>query len=123
MVFKVGNNDYSSKVLMDTYQINRIDIYTEWEDANGTKHRSIYRQKVQGEFEMQISNLSEYNAFISDIQANKYPDGYVDVRLAINNENTEDCNVLAFIDYTPVRSMRSDYTKSYLSFTVTVEER
>lgn len=123
MVFKIGDNDYSAKVLMDTYKVNRIDIYTEWEDANGTTHRSIYRQKVQGEFEMQISKLSEYNAFISDVQAHKLNGGFVPVKLAINNENTENCEVYAFIDYTPIRTMRTNYTKSYLSFTVTIEER
>ena len=55
MVFKIGENDYSSKVVMDTYNVNRIDVYTEWEDANGTKHRDVYRQKIQGDFEMLIS--------------------------------------------------------------------
>lgn len=124
MVFKVGNVDYSSKVLVDTYNVNRIDVYTEWEDANGITHRNIYRKRIQGEFEMLISNISEYATFISDI--NRYrseKDGFVPCRVCVNNENQENVYADMFIDYAPIKTMQNNYTKGYLSFTVRVEER
>jgi hypothetical protein len=123
MVFKIGNNDYSDKVLMDTYNVNRIDVYTEWEDANGTTHRDIYRHKVQGEFDMQISKLSDYQAFVADVARNKRNGGYVPCYVCINNENMENAFAQLFIDYTPIKTMNNNYTKGYLSFTVRVEER
>ena len=123
MVFKIGNNDYSDKVLMDTYNVNRIDIFTEWEDGNGTKHRDIYRQRIQGEFDMLISNMSDYTAFLTDVRTNTANGGYVPCKVAVNNYNQEDISADLFIDYTPIRTRMNNYTKGYLSFTVTVEER
>ena len=123
MVFKIGNNDYSDKVLMDTYNVNMIDIYTEWEDANGTKHRDIYRRKIQGEFDMLISNQYEYTAFINNLHNSTTNGGYVPCHLSVNNYNVENVQANLFIDYAPIRTRNNDYTKSYLSFKVTVEER
>ena len=123
MVFKIGDNDYSAKVLMDTYNVNRIDIYTEWEDANGTTHRDVYRKKIQGEFDMLISNVAEYSAFIADVQNNTTNGGYVTCKVCVNNYNQENVQADMFIDYTPIKTMKNDYTKGYLSFTVRVEER
>ena len=121
MVFAIGANDYSAKVLMDTYSVNQIDIYTSWEDANGRTHRDVYRKKLQGEVDMMISNITEYQAFIQDIQANKKNGGYVPCKVAVNNLNSENVQADLFIDYTPIRTMNNNYTKGYLSFTVTVE--
>ena len=123
MVFKIGDNDYSAKVLMDTYNVNRIDIYTEWEDANGTTHRDVYRKKIQGEFDMLISNVAEYSAFIADVQNNTTNGGYVTCKVCVNNYNQENVQADMFIDYTPIKTMNNNYTKGYLSFTVRVEER
>lgn len=123
MVFKIGENDYSGKVLMDTFNVNRIDVFTTWEDANGTTHRDIYRHKIQGQFDMMISKLSEYQAFINDIHDQSTNGGYVPCKIAVNNYDAENVDADLFIEYTPVRSMNNNYTKGYLSFTVTVEER
>ena len=123
MVFKIGDNDYSAKVLMDTYNVNRIDIYTEWEDANGTNHRDVYRKRIQGEFDMLISSVSEYSAFIADVQNNTTNGGYVTCKVCVNNYNQENVQADMFIDYTPIKTMNNNYTKGYLSFTVRVEER
>lgn len=123
MVFAIGDNDYSGKVIVDTYSVNRIDIYTEWEDANGTTHRDVYRQKIQGQFDMQIAKMSEYQSFIDDIRAHKTNGGYVPCMVCVNNYNLENVNANLFIDYTPIKTMNNDYTKGYLSFTVTIEER
>ena len=123
MVFKIGENDYSDKVLVDTYTVNKIDIYTTWDDANGLTHRDVYRQKIQGEFDMLISNIAEYQAFISDVQNNTTNGGYVPCRVCVNNYNQEDVAADLFIDYTPIKTMQNNYTKGYLSFTVRIEER
>lgn len=123
MVFKIGDNDYSAKVVMDTYNVNQIDIYTEWEDANGRTHRNVYRKRIQGEFDMLISNIGEYAAFIADIQSNTANGGYVTCEVCVNNLNQENVQADLFIDYAPIRTMQNNYTKGYLSFQVRIEER
>lgn len=122
MVFKIGNNDYSGKVIMDTYSVNKIPVYTSWEDANGTTHRDVYRQKIQGEFDMEIMNLAEYQTFITDVLNNTTSDNYLPVILAVNNTN-EVVSADIFIDYSTVQTRLNNYTKSYMAFTVTIEER
>lgn len=123
MVFKIGENDYSGKVLVDTYNVNRIDIYTEWDDANGTTHRNVYRKRIEGEFEMKISRISEYQAFITDVQSHTTNGGYVPCEVCVNNYNEENVQADLFIDYAPIKTMQPNYTKGYLSFNVTIKER
>lgn len=123
MVFAIGENDYSAKVLMDTYNVNQIDVFTQWEDANGITHRDVYRKRITGSFDMQISNISEYQAFIQDVQNNMQNGGFVTCKVAVNNLNTENVQKDLFIDYQPIRTRNSNYTKGYMSFTVTIEER
>lgn len=123
MVFAIGENDYSSKVLMDTYGVNQIDIFTQWEDANGRTHRDVYRKKIQGTFDMQISSITEYQEFISDIQHGTSNGGFVPCKVAVNNLDVENVSADLFVSYTPIRTRNSNYTKGYMSFTVTIEER
>lgn len=123
MVFKIGDKDYTNNVIMDTYDVNQIDIFTSWEDANGITHRDVYRRKIKGQFDMQISKLSEYQGFINDIQTYSNSGNFLSCVLAVNNLNTENVAADCFIEYTPIRTMNNDYTKGYLSFTVKIEER
>lgn len=122
MVFAIGANDYSAKIIMDTFEVNKIPIYTQWEDANGITHRDVYRKKVQGQFDMEIRNLSEYQAFINDVENNMTRDNYLPCTIAVNNTN-EVVSANIFLEYSPIQSRNNNYTKSYLSFTVTIEER
>jgi len=123
MVFKIGDNDYSGRVVVDTFNVNRIDIYTEWDDANGTTHRDVYRQRVEGEFDMLIANLAEYEAFVQDVRQHTANGGYVTCKVSVNNYNQENYQANLFVEYTPVRTMMNNYTKGYQSFTVRVRER
>ena len=123
MVFKIGANDYSEKVILDTYQVNQTDIFTEWQDANGLYHHDVYRKRIMGQFEMQISKLTEYQDFIDDVRANMQNGGFVPCKIAVNNLNQENIDADLFISYTPIASRNNNYTKAYSSFTVTVEER
>lgn len=123
MVFKIGDKDYSDKVLMDTYDMNQIDIFTSWEDANGITHRDVYRKKIKGQFDMKISKLSEYQEFLNDVQNYRNVDNYVSCVLAVNNLDAENIQAECFIEYTPIRTRNNNYTKGYLSFTVKLEER
>lgn len=123
MVFKIGDKNYSDKVLMDTYDMNQIDIFTSWEDANGITHRDVYRKKIKGQFDMKISKLSEYQEFLNDVQNYRNVDNFVSCVLAVNNLDAENIQAECFIEYTPIRTRNNNYTKGYLSFTVKLEER
>lgn len=123
MVFAIGANDYSNRVPMDTFLVNQIPVYTQWEDANGKIHRDIYRKKIQGTFDMEISRLADYQSFISDVQSHTQNGGFVPCKIAVNNINAENVDADLFIDYSPLRTRNNNFTKAYATFTVTIEER
>lgn len=124
MVFKLGDVDYSDKVIMDSYDVNKINVFTSWEDANGTVHRSSYRQKIEGQFEMLFSSVADYQQFIVNLRLFKVSNMNDSIRcqVAVNNLDTVEQGYF-YIDYTTIRTMNNNYTKGYLSFTVTIEER
>lgn len=124
MVFKLGNYDYSDKVVMDTYDVNQIDIFTSWEDANGTVHRSSYRKKIEGQFDMLFSSLAEYRTFATRVQEARNPifGSAAHCTMAVNNIDDLKASFF-YIDFTTIRTMNNNYTKGYLTFTVTIEER
>lgn len=124
MVFKLGDVDYSDKVVMDSYDVNQIDVYTSWEDANGTVHRSSYRKKIEGQFDMKFSNVEDYQQFIINLRLFKVPNMNDSVRCRVAVNNLDEVQQSYFyIDYATIRTMNNNYTKGYLSFTVTIEER
>lgn len=121
MVFKIGDNDYSKNVVMDSYNVNQYDVYKEWEDANGTIHRHVYRKKVKGTFTMQFDSLQKYQAFLQDVSSNKDVNGFLTVLVMVNNTDTA-ALIKAFIDYTTIQGRHGNYTKIYNSFDVQIEE-
>lgn len=124
MVFKLYDTDYSDKIMMDTYDVNEIDVFTSWEDANGTIHRSSYRKQVKGQFDMMFSNLVEYQAFIMKAHANRSQNhgGAIFCEVAVNNLDAVH-PAYYYVDFETIRTMNNNYTKGYLNFTVTIEER
>lgn len=121
-MFKLNyTEEYGDKILMDTYNVNQNDVYTQWEDANGDHHRSIYKKRISGNFTMKFSNLQEYKTFLADVERFKTNGGYVRVNLAVNNLD-EERNAKMYINYQSIRTRNSNYTKGYLEFSVNVEE-
>ena len=121
-MFKLNyTEEYGDKIIMDTYNVNQNDVYTQWDDANGDHHRSIYKKRISGGFTMKFSNLAEYRAFIADIERFKTIGGFVRVNLAVNNID-EERNAKLYIAYQSIRTRNSNYTKGYLEFSVNVEE-
>ena len=122
-MFKIANaTEYGDKILMDTYNVNRIDVYTQWDDANGDHHRSIYKRRISGTFTMKFASTVEYNAFLLDLEGHKSNGGFVPVRLFVNNLDEEQTGNF-YIDFKPILSRNNNYTKGFLEFAVTIEER
>ena len=121
-MFKINGTEYGDKIIMDTYNVNLMDVYTQWEDANGKYHRSIYKKRISGSFNMKFASLGEYQAFLTNVQNNTQNGGYVPVVLAVNNTNSESSAEM-FISFQPVQTRNNNYTKGYMEFGVNVEER
>ena len=41
--FKIGETDYSNRVVSGTYKVQNYEIYTSWKDGNKREHRHLDR--------------------------------------------------------------------------------
>ena len=122
-MFKIANiTEYGDKILLDSYSVNQIEVYTQWDDANGDHHRSIYKRRISGTFTMKVASATEYNAFLLDVKNNTRTGGSVPIRLFVNNLDEERTGYF-FIDFQPILSRNNNYTKGFLEFAVNIEER
>lgn len=123
-VFIIGNDDFSSNVLVGTYEVNRHDEFKEIQDANGLYHRLLTRAngRITGTFDMRFLNPADYERFVASKAAHKTSGGYYPCTVAVNNELT---NVSSnfYIDMSPVRNRNGSGRTVFDTFTVTIEER
>lgn len=123
MLFSINNKDYTGNIVADTYKINSQPKYETYEDAKGRTHNVKIRDKVSGTFDVFFRKMSDYEAFVADLEASKsLINNTHSTTLKPNTDNVGgvyDC----FIKYEPTRKIDGTY-KDYMGvFTVTVEER
>lgn len=102
VMFKIGDVDYSNRVIANNYTVEQKEVYTAWQDANKTEHRSLERYRIEGGFLMFFPTIEEYEAFCENIETAKNDDLSVAVTVCDNKTNTE-AEINAYIDYTPAR--------------------
>ena len=123
IMFKVGNTDYSSHVIDNSngYKVQSDPIYTEWEDANGRTHRSVYRMKTSGSFTLFFKTIEEYELFCIDLKNHRKNDFSYPCVVYDNNENVEVQGDF-FVSYTPVRHRADDWSDYVAAISVTIKE-
>lgn len=102
IMFKVGSVDYSNKVI-DGYAVQSDPEYDSWTDANGREHRSVIRERVNGNFTMFFKTIDEYNAFCLNVHNTMKNDTS---NPCVVWDNLKGTNVSDdfFLSYTPSRS-------------------
>ena len=123
-MFKVGTTDYSSHVIDNNsgYKVQKDPIYTEWEDANGRIHRSIYRYRTSGTFTLFFKTITDYETFCQTIKAVQNNDSSYPCIVYDNNGN-EEVSGDFYITYTSVRHRTDDLQSDYVAaISVTIKE-
>lgn len=122
VLFKVGDTDYTNNIVMDSYDVQKNDMYVEWTDADWHDHQPMVRTRVEGSFTMKFRTLASYEAFVADLASKKETGRYyVGCRLWCNNTLTLE-TVGIYIDYAPVLTQRPSLQMDYLEFEVSVKE-
>lgn len=116
----INSHDYTKYILAGSWEVNRQDVYTDWEDANRIKRRSIYRTRVSGQFTIQFIDRSKYADFLSDLEAVK-SNGYYPMTVYQNNVGST-VSINAFISMDPVMAANYATTPEFEKFTVKIEE-
>lgn len=123
IMFKVGDVDYSNHVIDNNngYKVQTDPVYTEWEDANGRIHRSIYRMRTSGQFTLYFETIEEYEEFCRDLASHRQNDFSYPCVVYDNNNNVEITGDF-FVTYTPVRHRAEDWSDYVAAISVTVKE-
>ena len=120
MQVKIGQTDVTQYVQEKSYNIDSVDDYIEWKDANRRTHRGGYSPKVMGSFEMvfidgytvssggQSSVVDHYGDFLT-LLANNMTDKVLTISLTVNNLNNVLKTIQCYCDIT-TKSVR--YTKN-----------
>ena len=126
MIFQIGtlaSGDYSNRVLAGSYNVNNNPVYESWIDANGTEHRIKIRDRISGSFDMFFKDITEYNSFVSLITSLKLNDESVLCSVAVNNSSINQHIGYFFIDFSPTRNRKGDWSDFMEQFTVNITER
>ena len=121
-LFSVGGVNYSAFIVRDSYNVNKVEEFNEWTDANFIKHRYAARQKVKGEFDMQFMKRSDYSAFVANLANTRGLDGTYIATLFLNNQDTAE-SINCFISFEAGLTQDSNFLLRIPKFTVKVEQQ
>ncbi len=122
IMFKIGLTDYSRNVVGENYSVQSNDEFETWTDANGKEHRSAYRQRISGTFEMYFPTMADYTNFASLLATSKHSDLTYSVTIYDNKTGIE-TNANVFLDYNLVQYRDSGFRDRMERVKVTVKEQ
>ena len=122
-LFKIGTTDVTGHVVQNTWKVNNLPVYKDYEDANGVTHKKYIRNKFQGTCQMVFSDIADYATFKSLVDTNTSASNFSVAVTLYDNLTGTTSSVNAFIDYEPT-VMQTSGLKEYMKvFDVTIEER
>lgn len=95
--FKIDTTDITDYIDVQSYAVNREDVFEEWEDGNWITHRVIARTRYTGSFQAGFASAADFTAFMTLLSTKKNADGYYPVTAYINNTGTTE-TFNAFLD-------------------------
>lgn len=122
IMFKIGLTDYSNHVVGENYSVQSNDEYETWTDANGKEHRSAYRQRISGTFELYFTDEAEYLTFQSVLEANKRTDLTYPITIYDSRTGNEE-DVFAFVTYNITLYRNPAFVDRVEQIKVTIKEQ
>ena len=62
--------DLTRFIPVPEYNVNAVEAYEEWIDSAYTTHRRLLSSKAQGDFTLKFPSISEYETFMTFLNAN-----------------------------------------------------
>lgn len=122
MLVSINGTDITSHILANSYEVNSKPIYKEWTDANYTIHRSRYRDRVSGKFDLKFSNLADYQAFVELLDDNTI--GSNEIILTVYVNNIDDTVTKTFFWNSEVKLSKAvNNTKRFEKFAFEITEK
>ena len=122
IMFKIGNTDLSDKVISEGYTVHNVPQYTAWEDANGHEHRSVYRERISGNFTMYFPDIDDFDTFCLLYENAKANDTSVRCTVWVNNLNGNRTSDF-YIDFDATRYRDAKWVDMVGKVKITIKER
>ena len=126
VILKINNVDFTPNVVQKSYKVQKNDEYSRWVDGNWHQRRDIARTRISGQFNLTFLGHSNYQAFLTAVNAVKANGGYCEnVQIWVSSSH-ELVTTDAFLDLsTKTVWTTEEYGTSpeLLSVTVKVTER
>lgn len=120
VLFKIGNDDYSTSIIEGSYKVYKEPVTYDWEDGNYVKHKEVLRHRTSGSFSMRFKSWSAYTTFLSKLSAVKTGTKYALTVYSINTNEPVTGNF--FLKLPPELRESNDNTFTPGQFTITIEE-
>lgn len=122
IMFKIGLTDYSNHVVGENYSVQSNDEFETWTDANGKEHRSAYRQRISGTFELYFTDEAEYLTFQSVLETNKRADLTYPITIYDSRTGNEE-DIFAFVNYNTTLYRNPAFVDRVEQIKVTIKEQ
>jgi hypothetical protein len=117
----INNIDFSDHVIAGSYEVGNVPVLTEWTDANNRLHREVYRERLQGSFDMYFRTVDDFEEFNQAYKTVRQNSGLTRVSIMNNSTNQVEQKDVYF-EFSPVRNRHDNWEDYYEQFTVNVKE-
>lgn len=121
MQFTISGTDFSGHIPAGSYEVNDVDVYESWTDANYREHREKFTSKVSGSVDLFFKTETEFNAFRNALNLSKAEDLTHRITLTCNNTGS-DKEIDAFLDYSLVRNIAGNWQDYFEMFALKIRE-
>lgn len=122
-LLKINTTDVTGNIVQNTYTVNKLPVYKDYEDANGETHRRFIRNKVKGSFQMVFKDLTDYQTFQSLLETNRSASNFTVPVTLYDNISGTTLTTNVFIDYKLTVMQKPNLAEYMKVFDVTIEER
>ena len=86
--FKIGQTDFSAAVDPQDFDVNCVDVFDSWTDANWIEHREFIRMRIQGRLVLGYASATDFSSAVSTIASALSANGYASCTILCNNDGT-----------------------------------
>ena len=122
-LLKINTTDVTGNIVQNTYTVNKLPVYKDYEDANGETHRRFIRNKVKGSFQMAFKDLTDYQTFQSLLETNRSASNFTVPVTLYDNISGTTLTTNVFFDYKLTVMQKPNLAEYMKVFDVTIEER
>ncbi len=122
ILFKINNSDFTGNIVLDTYEVNLVEVNDKYTDASETDHYIFLRNRIKGKFDMAFKTQGDYSAFLTAYTGNKISAKNAWPITVTPNNTLSAAQIYARVTFEPKRTKTAAGTDIIRQLSVTIEE-